>query len=119
MEKMKIKIPSKQNVGVASGYLLNDITIDHPNHVWSIDISYIGMVDRFSYLVAIIDWYSRYVVGWQLAPTLHLHNVIETIEKTLNEYGIPEIINCDNGHQFTSNAYKRLLTENGRLDSFC
>ena len=98
MEKMKIKTPTKQNVEMTHGYLLQDVTIDHPNHVWSIDISYIGMIDRFCYLVAIIDWYSRYVVGWQLAPTMHLHNVIETIEQALNEFGFPEICNSDNGH---------------------
>jgi len=70
------------------------------------------MIDCFCYLSAIIDWYSRYVVGWQLAPTLHLHNVIETIEKALDEYGTPELFNSDNGHQFTSNAYQSLLIEN-------
>ncbi|MBU8906544.1 IS3 family transposase [Desertibacillus haloalkaliphilus] len=112
MEKMKIKIPAKQNVEMADGYLLQDLTIDHPNHVWSIDISYIGMIDRFCYLVAIIDWHSRYVVGWQLAPTMHLHNVIETMEEALGEYGVPEFMNSDNGHQFTSNAYQSLLIEN-------
>ncbi|WP_100405627.1 DDE-type integrase/transposase/recombinase [Bacillus solitudinis] len=65
-----------------------------------------------------IDWYSRYVVGWQLEPTLHLHNVIETIEQAIIEYGNPKIMNCDNGNQFTSNAYHRLLMESGITMSF-
>lgn len=112
METMKIKIPAKQNVEMAQGYLLNDLMIDHPNQVWSIDVSYIGMIDCFCYLVAIIDWYSRYIVGWQLAPTMHLHNVTETIKQSLDEFGVPELFNSDNGHQFTSNAYQSLLIEN-------
>ncbi len=94
-------------------YLLRGLNIDHPNQVWSIDITYCRMKHGFMYLTAIIDWYSRYIVGFTLSNTLEKASVIETVEKAIKLYGKPEIINCDQGSQFTSDGYINLLKDNG------
>ena len=83
-------------------YLLGNLTIDHPNQVWEIDITYIPMRRGFMYLTAIIDVYSRYIVGWGLHNSLHVENVIEVLEEAVKQYGVPEIINSEQGSQFTS-----------------
>lgn len=93
-------------------YLLRGLNIDHPNHVWSIDITYCRMKHGFMYLTAIIDWYSRYIVGFTLSNTLEKACVIETVKKAIKQYGRPEIINCDQGSQFTSDEYISLLKDN-------
>lgn len=93
-------------------YLLRDLTIDHPNKVWSVDITYCRMEHGFMYMVAIIDWYSRYIIGYALSNTLEKTFIIETIKKAINKYGAPEIINSDQGSQFTSDEYINLLKEN-------
>lgn len=94
-------------------YLLRGLNIDRPNQVWSIDITYCRMKHGFMYLTAIIDWYSRYIVGFTLSNTLEKASVIETVEKAIKLYGKPEIINCDQGSQFTSDGYINLLKDNG------
>jgi putative transposase len=94
-------------------YLLRGLNIDHPNHVWSIDITYCRMRHGFMYLTAIIDWNSRYIVGFTLSNTLEKASVIETVKKAMKQHGKPEIINCDQGSQFTSDEYINLLKENG------
>jgi len=76
-------------------YLLKDLEIDHPNHVWEIDITYIPMCKGFMYLTAIIDVYSRYIVGWGLS------NSLEVLKEAIAVHGKPEIINSDQGSQFT------------------
>lgn len=86
-------------------YLLRNLDINRPNQVWSIDITYIGTPHGFAYMVAIIDWYSRFIVGWSISNTLQTDFVIRTLEEAINNYGKPEIINSDQGSQFTSNAY--------------
>lgn len=93
-------------------YLLRNLNIDHPNQVWSVDITYCRMKQGFMYLVAIIDWYSRYIVGFGLSNTLEKAFVIETINKAIKAHGTPEIINSDQGSQFTSQEYVDLLKEN-------
>jgi len=93
-------------------YLLKGINIDHPNQVWSVDITYCRMRYGFMYMVAIIDWYSRYIVGFALSNTLEKEFVIEAIKKAVKRHGAPEIINSDQGAQFTSDAYINLLKEN-------
>lgn len=93
-------------------YLLRGITIDHPNQVWSIDITYCRMKRGFMYLVAIIDWYSRYIVGYALSNTLERKFVIDTIKKAIKFHGAPEIMNSDQGSQFTCDDYVDLLKEN-------
>lgn len=86
-------------------YLLRNMDITHPNHVWSIDITYIGTPGGFVYMVGIIDWYSRYIVGWSISNTLQSDFVVRTVQSAIATYGKPEIINSDQGSQFTSKAY--------------
>lgn len=82
-------------------YLLKGLTIDHPNHVWAIDITYIPMAHGFMYLTAIIDIYSRFVVGWDIFNNLEANNSLEVLKRAIARYGKPEIINSDQGSQFT------------------
>lgn len=93
-------------------YLLRGLKIDHPNQVWSIDITYCRMKRGFMYLVAIIDWYSRYIVGFALSNTLERKFVIDTIRKAIKKHGTPEIMNSDQGSQFTCDDYIDLLKKN-------
>lgn len=94
-------------------YLLRNLKPAYPNHVWGIDITYIAMQGRWMYLVAIIDWYSRMVVGYKLAPTMAKEFVIEAIKDAIERHGEPDIMNCDQGSQFTCPGYINLLKENG------
>lgn len=94
-------------------YLLRDLNIEHPNQVWSVDISYCRMKHGFMYLVAIIDWYSRYIVGFGLSNTLEKAFVIEAVNNAVKIHGAPEIINSDQGAQFTSQEYVELLRGKG------
>ena len=90
-------------------YLLRGMVITHPNQVWSTDITYIRMRQGFIYLVAILDWYSRYVLSWQVSNTLDASFCIEALEAALMR-ARPEIFNSDQGAQFTSRAFvDRLL----------
>lgn len=82
-------------------YLLRGLNIDHPNHVWAIDITYIPMAHGFMYLTAIIDIYSRFVVGWDIFNNLEANNSLEVLKRAIARYGKPEIINSDQGSQFT------------------
>jgi len=82
-------------------YLLRGIEIKRPNKVWAIDITYIPMAKGFMYLTAIIDVYSRYIVGWSVFNTLDAENSLTVLLKAIDDYGKPEIINSDQGSQFT------------------
>lgn len=90
-------------------YLLRNLEINRPNQVWSIDISYVGTPTGFVYLTAIIDWYSRFIVGYSISNTLQSDVVIRTIKEAVKKYGKPDIINSDQGSQFTSNDYIGLI----------
>jgi len=92
-------------------YLLKNMTIFLPNQVWAIDITYIPMGRSHMYLTAIIDWYSRFIVGWELSETLEAAPVIEAVKMAMGKYGVPGIINSDQGSQFTSDEYTALLAE--------
>lgn len=83
-------------------YLLRGLKVERPNQVWSIDITYIPMRKGFLYLTAIIDVYSRFIVGWSLHNTLDASNCIGVFRAAVARYGAPEIINSDQGCQFTS-----------------
>jgi putative transposase len=83
-------------------YLLRGLDITRPNQVWAIDITYIAMPKGFMYLTAIIDVYSRYVVGWGLHNSLDAENALEVFKMAIAQHGMPEIINSDQGSQFTS-----------------
>ena len=91
-------------------YLLRNVSIDHVNQVWSSDITYVPIRHGFMYLVAIIDWYSRYVLSWQLSNTLETFFCLEALKSALEE-NKPEIFNTDQGVQFTSTAYTNRLKE--------
>ena len=83
-------------------YLLKDLKIVRCNQVWAIDITYIPMKKGFLYLTAIIDLYSRYVVGWGISNTLDSEASLSVLKQAVKDYGKPEIINSDQGSQFTS-----------------
>lgn len=87
--------------------LLRGLQITIRNQVWSIDISYMPMENGFMYLYAIIDVYSRYIVGWGLYNTLDASNAIEALDKAVAQYGAPEIINSDQGVQYTCEDWHR------------
>lgn len=89
-------------------YLLRGLTIDHVNQVWGIDITYIRLQSGWMYLVAILDWYSRYVIDWQLDQSLELPFVLETVSRALSACQ-PDIMNSDQGSHFTSPQYIELL----------
>jgi len=93
-------------------YLLRDIKITRPNQVWAADITYIPMARGFLYLVAIIDWYSRYVISWRLSNTLDADFCVAALEEALSK-GNPEIFNTDQGSQFTGEAFTSLLKRHG------
>ena len=94
-------------------YLLRDITPAHPNHIWGIDITYCAMQGRWMYLVAIIDWYSRKIVGYQLSQSMNKEFVVNTVNKVVRKHGAPIIMNSDQGSQFTSPAYVETLKQHG------
>ena len=92
-------------------YLLKGLDINKPNMVWSSDITYIPMKQGFLYLTAIIDWYSRYIVAWEISNSLDVSFCTETLEKALGK-SKPEIFNTDQGSQYTSNIFTDILKSN-------
>jgi putative transposase len=94
-------------------YLLRGLPVTQPNQVWSTDITYIRLARGFVYLVAIIDWYSRKVLAWQLSNTLDSRFCVDCLQNALQQYGIPEIFNTDQGCQFTATAFTDVLTRHG------
>ena len=90
-------------------YLLRGLTIERPNHVWEIDITYIAMSKGFMYLTAIIDVYSRFVVGWDIFNSLDAKNSLLVFQRAVARYGNPEIINSDQGCQFTSELWTSFI----------
>lgn len=85
-------------------YLLRDVRIERVNQVWSTDITYIRMAQGFVYLVAILDWFSRFVVSWSLSLTMEMDFCLEALDRALGR-GRPEIFNSDQGSQFTSEKF--------------
>lgn len=93
-------------------YLLRGVEISRSNQVWSADITYIRMGRGFMYLMAIIDWYSRYVIDWELSNTLDGEFCLLALERSISE-NQPEIFNTDQGVQFTAEAFTKRLEEAG------
>lgn len=85
-------------------YLLRGLVINRPDQVWASDITYIRLNKGFVYLVAVMDWYSRYVISWRLSTTLEVDFCVEALTVALNS-GRPEIFNTDQGSQFTSHDF--------------
>jgi putative transposase len=108
--KPRTTIPSKQHKKYP--YLLRGLKIERPNQVWSTDITYIRMKKGFVYLTAVIDWYSRYVLSWELSNTLDTSFCLEALEKAL-KVATPEIFNTDQGVQFTSDDFTSRLLKSG------
>jgi len=91
-------------------YLLRNLTIERPNQVWGTDITYIRMCSGFLYLVAYMDWFSRYVLAWELSDTLETDFVLKALRAALS-IAIPDIVNSDQGSQYTSIDHTALLKE--------
>jgi putative transposase len=83
-------------------YLLRDVVPSYPNHIWSTDITYIGLRLGFVYLTAIIDWCSRKILSWRLSNTMDVNFCIDCLDEAFERYGEPEFFNTDQGSQFTS-----------------
>jgi putative transposase len=90
-------------------YLLRRLPITRPNHVWAMDITYIPMARGFVYLAAVVDWFSRRVLAWRLSITMHADFCIEALEEALASFDKPEIFNTDQGSQFTSTDFTKVL----------
>ena len=108
----KMNLSKRAHDAHIMSYLLKNAVINRPNQAWSIDITYIPMEHGFIYLTAIIDWYSRYIVAWDLDDTLDTRSVMNAVNKAL-KVAKPEIINSDQGPQFTSDEYRIFLKEQG------
>ena len=93
-------------------YLLREMAVERPNQVWCADITYIPMRRGFAYLVAVMDWFSRYVLSWAVSVTMDSLFCVEALEQALR-HGPPEISNTDQGSQFTSESYTGLLARHG------
>jgi putative transposase len=93
-------------------YLLRNLAVTRPNQAWAMDITYIPMDRGFVYLAAVVDWYSRRVLSWKVSTTMDIHFCLEAVEEAMERHGKPEIMNTDQGSQFTSQAFTGLLMKN-------
>ena len=107
----KMNLSKRMRQAKVCPYLLRNAVIDRPNQAWSIDITYIPIKRGFLYLTAVIDWYSRCIVGWEVDDTLDTRMVITALKKAFI-VAKPVILNSDQGCQFTSNEYMNFLKEN-------
>jgi len=119
MQEMGIKpIYPKQNTSIPNKehkvypYLLRGLDINRPDQVWATDITYIRMEKGFCYLVAIIDWHSRYILSYRISTMLDTSFCIEALQEALDKYPAPEIFNTDQGCQFTSKDFTDMLKAN-------
>lgn len=94
-------------------YLLRNLEITRPNHVWAGDITYIPMKHGFLYLFVVLDWASRKALAWRLSNTMTTDFCLEATQEALDYYGKPEIFNTDQGSQFTSLEFTKLLSDKG------
>ena len=94
-------------------YLMRHMSIDRPNQVWAVDITYIPMARGFIYLAVVIDWYTRKVLSLRVSNTLDTVFYLEAVQEAIAHYGTPEIFNTDQGSQFTSAAFTDLMKVNG------
>ena len=108
--KKKTSIPNKDHKKYP--YLLNDLNIDRPNQVWAVDITYIRLKGGFVYFVAIIDWYSKYILSYRVSNSLEVSFCKEALSEAIERYGSPEILNSDQGSQFTSYDFTNMLLDN-------
>ena len=109
----KMNLSKRNQAHKVYPYLLKGLEITGPNHVWSTDITYIRMFQGFVYLVAIIDWYSRYILSWRVSISLEGEFCVAALEEAMEKYGKPEIFNTDQGVQFTSENFTNTLKQAG------
>lgn len=107
----KMNLSKRQQKAKVFPYLLKSAVINRPNQAWSIDITYIPIKHGFLYLTAVIDWYSRCIVGWEVDDTLDTRMVITALKKAF-KVAKPLILNSDQGSQFTSNNYIDFIKQN-------
>lgn len=93
-------------------YLLKNLAIERPNHVWAMDITYVPMARGSVYLAAVMDWASRKVLAWRLSISMTTDFCIEALQEAIDRYGTPEIFNTDQGSQFTSLEFTEMLRSN-------
>ena len=108
----KMNLSKRMQQAKVCPYLLRNAVIDRPNQAWSIDITYIPIKRGFLYLTAVIDWYSRCIVGWEVDDTLDTRMVLNALNKAF-KIAKPQILNSDQGCQFTSQQYIDFVKENG------
>jgi putative transposase len=94
-------------------YLLRNRQITAPNQAWAMDITYIPMRRGFVYLAAVLDWASRRVLAWQLSNSMTVDFCLDAVETTIRDYGVPEILNTDQGSQFTGTDFVELVQQHG------
>lgn len=94
-------------------YLLRGLSIDRPNQVWALDITYIPMAKGYMYLIAIIDLYSRFVVGWSLSNSMEAQWAKQCLQDAIDQHGKPDILNTDQGAQFTSELFSQFVINQG------
>jgi putative transposase len=94
-------------------YLLRGVQVTRPNQVWAMDITYIPMERGYVYLAVVLDWFSRRVLSWSVSITMEAAFCVETLEDALARHGKPEIVNTDQGSQFTGAAFTGVLIKNG------
>lgn len=93
-------------------YLLRGLTVDHPDQVHCSDITYIRLHGGFVFLTAVMDWYSRFVLSWEVSVSMDSEFCVSALERSLRLYGKPEIFNTDQGSQYTSNDFTGILEDN-------
>jgi putative transposase len=94
-------------------YLLGTRQINRPDQVWCSDITYLPSARGFVYLTAVMDWYSRYVLSWEVSVTLEEHFCVSALESALRRHSVPEIFNTDQGSQYTGKAFPGTLQQHG------
>jgi putative transposase len=94
-------------------YLLRGVQVTRPNQVWAMDITYIPMERGYVYLTVVLDWFSRRALAWSVSITMEAAFCVETLEDALTRHGKPEIVNTDQGSQFTGAAFTGVLIKNG------
>ena len=109
----KPKLSQRNHEHKVYPYLLRGLAITRVNQVWCTDITYLPVLRGHYYLVAIMDWYSRKVLSWQISNSLDVHFCLDALGESLSRYGGPEIFNSDQGSQFTSNAFTERLSAVG------
>jgi len=111
--KPKLSRADKEHVKYP--YLLKGVEIERRNQVWGTDITYIPTNKGHVYLVAIIDWYSRYVVSWEVSNSLEANFCIVALKRAFQRYGYPDIFNSDQGSQYTGEEFQNILQASGQV----